>query len=122
MPDFLTQVKEALGLPSAAPVAGPSPAVPAPVISSSVPPPIVVENSDTEADVLTLAVPFRSASSEAYLPMISTDDSWASDAEFRFVLTLFFLLSNQIDNDFILLQCLHIGHEVIPCFFYEPLK
>ena len=101
LPDFLTQVKEALGLPSAAPVAGPSPALPAPVISSSVPPPIVVENSDSEADVQTLAVPFRSASSEAYLPMISTDDSWASDAEFRFVLTLYLFFIYKITTIFI---------------------
>ena len=77
LPEFLSQLKEALGLPlsppvQASPVAGPSSAPPVPVpVLSSVPPPIVLENSDSENDVQTLAVPFRSASSEAYLPMIS---------------------------------------------------
>ena len=82
-----------LPLPAAqvSPVAGPSGAPPVPVpiqASSSAPPPIVLENSDSENDVQTLAVPFRSASSEAYLPMVSTDDSWATDTEFRFVFML----------------------------------
>ena len=89
LPAFLSQVKEALGLPGVSaptvPVAGPSAPVPVPV-SSSVPPPIVVENSESDDDVQTLAVPFRSSSSEAFLPMVSTDDSWSTDAEFRFVL------------------------------------
>ena len=89
LPEFLSQVKEALGLPAtqAAPVAGPSkpPPVPVPVsaASSSAPPPIVLENSESDDDVQTLAVPFRSASLEAFLPMVSTDDSWSTDTEFR---------------------------------------
>ena len=89
MPKFLTQVKEALGLPSVSPLtpvaASGASAVPlatAPAISS-VPPPIVLEDSDSDTSVQTLSVPFRSGSSEAYLPMVSTDDSWSSDAEFR---------------------------------------
>lgn len=91
---FLSQVKEALGLPlvpadplagpsqvppipvpvPGPPVAGPSRALPIPVPASG-PPPIVLEDSDSDNDVQTLAVPFRSGSSEAYLPMVSTDDS-----------------------------------------------
>ena len=102
LPAFLSQVKEALGLPlppssQASPVAGPSGAPPVPVpvqVSSSAPPPIVLENSDSENDVQTLAVPFRSASSEAYLLMISTDDSWATDTEFRFVFSYMFCLAS----------------------------
>ena len=94
LPAFLSQVKEALGLPAAptqdVPVAGPSssaPPISAPVagVSSSAPPPIVVENSESEDDVQTLAVPFRSGSSEAFLPMVSTDESWSTDVEIRFV-------------------------------------
>ena len=79
LPTFLGQVKEALGLPSsqAPPVAGPSFPVP------SGPPPILLENSESDDDVQTLAVPVRSGSSEAFLPMVSTDDSWTSDTEFR---------------------------------------
>ena len=75
---FLSQVKEALGLPAAppqvAPVAGPSGASPIPVpvtaVSSSAPPPIILENSESDDDVQTLAVPFCSGSSEAFLPMV----------------------------------------------------
>ena len=74
------------------PVAGPSRAFPVaasgascaspvPAISSG-PPPIVLEDSDSDSGVQTLSVPFRSGSSEAYLPMVSTDDSWSSDTEF----------------------------------------
>ena len=96
LPDFLSQVKEALGLLAAsavpsAPLVAPAvaglsraPPLPVPVISSTAPA-IVLENSDSESDVQTLAVPFRSGSSEAYLPMVSTDDSWSTDTEFRFV-------------------------------------
>ena len=81
LPTFLGQVKEALGLPSsqAPPVAGPSLPVPVP----SGPPPILLENSESDDDVQTLAVPVRSGSSEAFLPMVSTDDSWTTDTEFR---------------------------------------
>ena len=97
MPDFLSQVKEALASSPVAPVAGPSqvPTIPvaasgpssAPPIISGGPPPIVVEDSgDSDPGVQTLAVPFRAGSSDTYLPMISTDDSWSSDAEFRYFL------------------------------------
>ena len=92
MPDFLSQVKEALGLPAAplpaAPTAGPSsaPPIPVPVVpTTSAPPPIVLEDEDDGEDVQTLAVPVRSGSSEAFLPMVSSDDSWSTDTEFRFV-------------------------------------
>ena len=83
-----------MGLPAASsqapPVAGPSavaPLVPPtdPAVGSSGPPPIVLEDSDSDTGVQTLAVPFRSGTSEAYLPMLSTDDAWSSDTEFRFV-------------------------------------
>ena len=87
MPEFLTQVKEALGLPAVStPVAASGasaapPPIPAPAAAG--PPPIVLEDSDSDNAVQTLSVPFRSGSSEAYLPMVSTDDSWSSDTEFR---------------------------------------
>ena len=93
----MTQVKAALGLPAAplqdAPVAGPSaPPVAPPLPSASgAPPPIVLENSESDEDVQTLAVPFRSGSSEAFLPMVSTDDSWSTDVEFRFVFIVLLL-------------------------------
>ena len=103
LPDFLTQVKEALGLPPVAPVvsvapafsatpappvAGPSSApAPAPaLLAASAPPPIILEDEDESEDVQTLAVPCRAGSSDAFLPMVSTDDSWSTDAEFRFVI------------------------------------
>ena len=106
LPEFLSQVKEALGLPltSAAPIAGPiagpshAAAIPvaasgnacvAPAVISSGPPPIVFEDSDSDPGVQTLAVPFRSGSSDTYLPMISTDDSWSSDTEFRYYILSF---------------------------------
>ena len=88
LPEFLTQVKEALGLPSVpTPVAASGasaapPPIPAPAAASG-PPPIVLEDSDSDNAVQTLSVPFRSGSLEAYLPMVSTDDSWSSDTEFR---------------------------------------
>ena len=107
MPALLSQVQEALGL-SAAPIPAGSakPSVPAlpsipvaaslpvastsrsaapPILASSAPP-IVAEDSDSEdPNVQTLAVPFRSGNSDTYLPMISIDDSWHTDVEFRFV-------------------------------------
>ena len=81
MPAFLTQVKAALGLPAAplqdAQVPGPSsapPAVSLPAAASGVPPPIVLENSESDEDVQTLAVPIRSGSSEAFLPLKSRNE------------------------------------------------
>ena len=71
--------------PQAPPIPGPSGApLPAAGVLSSAPPPIVVEE-DSDDGVQTLAVPFRASSTETYLPMVSTDDSWSTDAEFRFV-------------------------------------
>ena len=102
LPDFLSQVKEALGLPAVAaafPVAGPSSAPVLPV--SSAPPPIVLEDEDETEGVQTLAVPCRPGSSEAFLPMVSTDDSWSTDAEFRFIFSLFYrLIFYVFVNDF----------------------
>ena len=99
MPALLTQVQEALGLPASAvppskapapPVAAPIPSTSRstapPVLPSSSAPPIVAEASDSDdSDVQTIPVPFRSGNSDTYLPMISLDDSWHSDNEFRFV-------------------------------------
>ena len=113
MPDFLCQVKEALGLPlapgpsvvpgpsgaTAVAVPGPSSAVPhpvagpsraAPAVALPGPPAIVVEDTDSDSGVQTLAVPFRSGSSDAYLPMLSTDDSWTTDNEFRYCFIYYF--------------------------------
>ena len=64
---FLSQVKEALALPYVpAPVTGTSRAPPIPVVvpvaSTSAAPLIVLEDSDSETHVHTLAVPFRSGS------------------------------------------------------------
>ena len=107
MPALLSQVQEALGLPVASlPAASAKPSVPVvppipvastsrsaapPILSSSSAPPIVAEDSDSEdPNVQTLAVPFRSGNSDTYLPMISIEDSWHTDLEFRFVFVPFF--------------------------------
>ena len=100
MPDFLSQVKDALGLPASqaapqaplvpVPAGGASATLPVAAVNPSAPPPIVVEEADSDDGVQTLAVPFRAGSSETYLPMVSTDDSWSTDAEFRYV-PLYFL-------------------------------
>ena len=91
MPALLSQVQEALGLP-AIPAAVPSPVNPAPEASTSKvspllssAPPIITEQSDSDEDVQTLAIPFRSGNSDTYLPMLSVDESWSTDTEFRFV-------------------------------------
>ena len=85
----MSQVKTALGLPAAPvqdiPVAGPSSGPPVIAPLSGAPPPIALEHSESDEEVQTLAVPVRSGSSEAFLPMVSTDDSWSTDTEFRFV-------------------------------------
>ena len=88
--------------PQAPPVPGPSGGAPVlpPVAAAlpSAPPPIVVEEIDSDDGVQTLAVPFRAGSSETYLPMVSTDESWSTDAEFRFVyfylILFYFILFN----------------------------
>ena len=78
--------------PSAVPpVAGPSRAAPAAALLG--PPAIVVEDTDSDSGVQTLAVPFRSGSSDAYLPMLSTDDSWTTDTEFRYCFYHFLLFN-----------------------------
>ena len=89
------RLRAALGLPAAplqdVPVAGPSSAPPVvSPLASGAPPPIVLENSESEEDVQTLAVPFRSGSSEAFLPMVSTDNSWSTDVEFRYIFIFYF--------------------------------
>ena len=108
MPALLTQVQEALGLPMSAvppskspapPVAAPVPSTSRstapPVLPSSSAPPIVAEDSDSDdPDVQTLPVPFRSGNSDTYLPMISLDESWHSDNEFRFVYIFSFRANN----------------------------
>ena len=108
MPTLLSQVKEALG-PSSIPVVAPDAAA-APVVavalaaallaiaSTSKAPPIpvpvpvqsaaysfIVEDSDSDPDVQTLAVPFHSGSLDMFIPMVSVDEAWISDAEFRFI-------------------------------------
>ena len=102
LPAFLSQVKTALGLPAAPvqdiPVAGPSSGPPVIAPLSGAPPPIALEHSESDDEVQTLAVPVRSGSSEAFLPMVSTDDSWSSDTEFRFVFLSFEYL-------FIIIKC-----------------
>ena len=93
MPALLSQVQQALGLPSTPTLPGSDP-VPStskapnilPAVSSSAPPIIAEASGSDDEDVQTIAVPFRSGNSDAYLPMISVDDSWSSDTEFRFVL------------------------------------
>ena len=70
------------------------PAVPAaPVASASasgIPAIQVLNDSDSDPEVQSLTIPFRSgsSSSENFLPMISTDDSWITEQDFRFVLNL----------------------------------
>ena len=42
-------------------------------------------DSDSDTEIPSLALPFRagSATSENFLPMISTEDTWLSDPEYR---------------------------------------
>ena len=93
LPAFLSKVQTALGLPAAPaqdfPVAGPSSGPPVIAPLSGAPPPIALEHSESEDEVQTLPVPVRSGSSEAFCPMVSTDDSWSTDTEFRFVFLSF---------------------------------
>ena len=51
------------------------------------PPPITVvdaADSDEDADVHSLTIPFRSASSSNFLSMISIEDKWITELEFRY--------------------------------------
>ena len=87
-----------LSVPSA-PVVPPTPVVSAvaptiPVLSggadfqpSQGPPPIQVLGSDSDdddADVQTVTIPFNSASSSTFLPMISVEERWSTELEFRY--------------------------------------
>ena len=57
-------------------------------LSSQGPPPIQVLESESEeddADVLTVTIPFNSASSSTFLPMISVEDRWSTELEFRYI-------------------------------------
>ena len=58
-------------------------------LSSQGPPPIQVlesESDEDDADVQTVTIPFNSASSSAFLPMISVEDRWSTELEFRYFL------------------------------------
>ena len=81
MPALLSTIRESLGHPPSSAV--PQPSATGVASSSSAPPPILVEDSGSESDVQTLAVPFRSGNSDTFLPMLSTDDSWITDVDFR---------------------------------------
>ena len=59
--------------------------VPVAAAASVGPPAIdVLHDSDSDPDVHSLTIPFRSASSELFLPMISTDDAWITNLELRY--------------------------------------
>ena len=77
---------------SMAPVATAAPVASAASAGATAIPTIqVLNDSDSDPDVQSLTIPFRSgSSSENFLPMISTDDAWFSDQEFRFVITIDF--------------------------------
>ena len=54
---------------------------------SAGPPQITVIDLDSpeeDTDVQSIMIPFRSASSGAFLPVISVDDKWFSEQEFRY--------------------------------------
>ena len=44
----------------------------------------VVNDSDSDPDVHSITIPFRSSTSENFLPMVSTDDTWITELEFRY--------------------------------------
>ena len=54
-------------------------------IASGPPPVTIIESGSDEdtSDVQSLTIPFRSASSGNFLPMISIEDKWISELEFR---------------------------------------
>ena len=71
----------------------------APPLSAG-PPQITVIDSDSheeDADVQSITIPFRSASSGAFLPMISVDDKWFSEQEFRYF-KISFYVSHQLNQ------------------------
>ena len=49
----------------------------------------VLHDSDSDPDVQSLTIPFRSASSELFLPMISTDDAWITNLELRYDILIY---------------------------------
>ena len=80
--------------PSSAPTGVPLPssaqAVPsiavlpaAPPAAAAGPPVISVIESDSDTDVQSFTIPFRSAFSSTFLPMISVEDTWMTELEFR---------------------------------------
>ena len=96
LPSLLSQMVPGVSASVVPPVAATN--VPSiPVISdnsqefstSQGPPPIQVLQSDSEeddADVQTVTIPFNSASSSTFLPMISTEDRWSTELEFRYLI------------------------------------
>ena len=50
---------------------------------NSGPPAISVIDPDSDPDVQSITIPFRSASSTNFLPMISVEDKWITELEFR---------------------------------------
>ena len=67
---------------------------------SAGPPQITVIDSDSpeeDADVQSITIPFRSVSSGAFLPMISVDDKWFSEQEFRYF-KISFYVSHQLNQ------------------------
>ena len=101
LPTFMNQFQ---GLPQNPPAAamavpGPSSRPSIPIIASGMPsvapiqsfsnvaaPPsiAVVNDSDSDPDVQSITIPFRSSTSENFLPMVSTDDTWIAELEFRY--------------------------------------
>ena len=56
-------------------------------LPSQGPPPIqVLESESEDDDVQTVTIPFNSASSSTFLPMISVKDRWSTELEFRYCL------------------------------------
>ena len=97
LPSLLSQMVPGVSVPVApAPVAstGNVPTIPvlpgnsSDFMTSQGPPPIQVLQSDSEeddADVQTVTIPFNSASSSTFLPMISIEDRWSTELEFRYI-------------------------------------
>ena len=94
-PTLQSFVQPAVGSFPSVPVAaatavGPFPSVPVAAATSVGPPAIdVIHDSDSDPDVQSLTIPFRSASSELFLPMISTDDAWVNNVELRYIVLLY---------------------------------
>ena len=105
LPDLFNQFKESMNAPSPIPVASSAPplqsfvqpslpisSVPVAAAPSVGPPAIdVLHDSDSDPDLQSLTIPFRSASSELFLAMISTDDAWINNLELRWICALFYV-------------------------------